>query len=263
MSSTVAFGFKGIPHISPRYKGDNYLAARSKMKKIFQQLGDVKKLYVNMDTGSGRVEIVSNDNLDLLNVVKMICNSPMRMIKFSWETPILEMKTEQDWLHPYKTWLFLDAEGTYEEIHSKSKKILDFQQMIHELEFQEREFEDQCEEWALQCELDEVLTSCYPEWDEEIILETNKRTHDMIIHFDTDNEDSEDEYDLIETFTPVCGKTDFTIQEICEHIRMLGATRGKMELSISELTQYFGQKREYKRVPKNNLDALFPKLSLK
>lgn len=263
MVSSTVFNFKGLPHISANYGGDKYVASRYKMKKAFEKLGSVKKLYVDMNTGSGKVTIENGENGDIVKVVEAICNSPTRMMKISWEQSFLKQESEQEWLLPYKAWLFLDVDGSFSEIKERCQERLDFEQMIHTLEYQkhldETEFDDFCEEWLLQCELDEVLTSCYADTEDEV-QESKKRTFEtMILDFDSDDEDSDDEdsddetqteYQLVETFTPVSGKTDFTIEEICEHIRMLSVTGGKTELSVDKLTEYFGQKREYKKVPK-------------
>ena len=257
MVSSTVFNFKGLPHISANYGGDKYVASRYKMKKAFEKLGSVKKLYVDMNTGSGKVTIENGENGDIVKVVEAICNSPTRMMKISWEQSFLKQESEQEWLLPYKAWLFLDVDGSFSEIKERCQERLDFEQMIHTLEYQkhldETEFDDFCEEWLLQCELDEVLTSCYADTEDEV-QESKKRTFEtMILDFDSDDEDSDDEtqteYQLVETFTPVSGKIDFTIEEICEHIRMLSATSGKTELSVENLTEYFGQKREYKKVP--------------
>lgn len=257
MVSSTVFNFKGLPHISANYGGDKYVASRYKMKKAFEKLGSVKKLYVDMNTGSGKVTIENGENGDIVKVVEAICNSPTRMMKISWEQSFLKQESEQEWLLPYKAWLFLDVDGSFSEIKERCQERLDFEQMIHTLEYQkhldETEFDDFCEEWLLQCELDEVLTSCYADTEDEV-QESKKRTFEtMILDFDSDDEDSDDEtqteYQLVETFTPVSGKSDFTIEEICEHIRMLSATSGKTELSVENLTEYFGQRREYKKVP--------------
>ena len=266
MVSTTIFGFKGLPHISEKYEGDKYLSSRYKIKKAFEKLGDIKKLYIDMNTGSGRVTIENITNQDNVKIVTAICNSPMRMIKFSWEQPILEMKSDKEWLLPYKAWLFLDVDGSYTEIKQRCQKKLDFEQMIHTLEYEkyldDTELEDEMNEWELQCQMDEILTSCHLDFEEDEIKKSRKRSYDtMIVDFDSEDE-SDDEYELVESFTPVSGKTDFTIEEICEHIRVLAITKGTNDLSVKQLTEYFGQKREFKKVSKSDLDTMFPKLSL-
>jgi len=272
-SSTVAFGFNGLPHISKNYKGDKYLASRNKIKKVFGKLGKVVKVYVNMDTGCGQIVVENENNSDIFKIVKAICDSPTRMLKFSWESPVLEMKTESTWLQPYKTWLFLGVDGTYSDISEKCKEKLDFEQMVHVLEYKQfsenMHFESLQEEWMLEQEIDEILTNCSPYLEEYENVEPKKRKHDMIIDLDDDDhsDDSDDEYELVETFSPVSGKSNFSIEEICEHIRMLGVTQSKNVLSIQELTRYFGQKREYKRVSKRSvktesLESEFPKCEI-
>lgn len=268
MVSSTIFGFKGLPHVSDNYQGDKYLSSRYKIKKVFEKLGNVKKLYVDMNTGAGKVTIENGENEDIVKIVTAICNSPMRMIKFSWEQPILEMKSDKEWLLPYKAWLLEDVDGSYSEIKDRCQPKLDFDEMVHTLEYQKHledtELEDLWDEWEFQCEIDEILTTCHLDFEEDEYIESRKRTFDsMVLEFDSEDEDSDVEYELVESFTPVSGKTNFTIEEICEHIRVLGATQGKDQLSINELTQYFGQKREYKKVPKNiDLESDFPKLSL-
>lgn len=268
MISTTSFGFKGLPHVSDNYKGDRYSATRYKIKKNLSKLGKVKKLYIDLNTGSGMFTLENDKNPEIMNIVTAICNSPSRMIKFSWEMPILKMKSEQDWLLPYKSWLFLNVEGSYTDIINTCKDSLEQEQQKCTEEYlqylDDNELEGLWNEWELQCQMDEILTTCHLDFQEDEYMESNKRSFEtMILEFDSEDEDSDDEeYDLVETFVPVSGKTEFTIQEICEHIRVLGACRGKDALTIKELTEYFGQKREYKKVPKTDLDVVFPKLSL-
>ena len=180
MVSSTVFSFKGLPHISANYGGDKYVASRYKMKQAFEKLGPVKKLYVDMNTGSGKVTIENSESGDILKVVEAICNSPTRMIKVSWEQSFLKQESEQEWLLPYKAWLFLDVDGSFSEIKERCQERLDFEQLVHVLEHQkyldETEFDDFCEEWLLQCEIDEVLTSCYADDDEEEIEQSNKRS---------------------------------------------------------------------------------------
>ena len=268
MISTTSFGFKGLPHVSDNYKGDRYSATRYKIKKNLSKLGKVKKLYIDLNTGSGMFTLENDKNPEIMNIVTAICNSPSRMIKFSWELPILKMKSEQDWLLPYKSWLFLNVEGSYTDIMNTCKDSLEQEQQKCTEEYlqylDDNELEGLWNEWELQCQMDEILTTCHLDFQEDEYMESNKRSFEtMILEFDSEDEDSDDEeYDLVETFVPVSGKTEFTIQEICEHIRVLGACRGKDALTIKELTEYFGQKREYKKVPKTKLEVEIPKLSL-
>ena len=81
MVTSTVFGFKGLPHISDKYQGDKYLASRHKIKKIFEKVGNVKSLYVDMNTGGGRVTIEASGND--IKIIEAICNSPMGMIKNS------------------------------------------------------------------------------------------------------------------------------------------------------------------------------------
>ena len=151
---------------------------------------------------------------------------------------------------PYKAWLFLDDERSYEGLKEKTRMRLEFEKALDYDDYLNREFEDEYEQWLLEQEIDEVLTNAYPDFEEDEEREDNERKRKYIINFeDSEDEEEEEAYELVETFTPVSGKSNFTIQEICEHIRMLAVCNGKNELSVSELTEYFGQKREYKKVP--------------
>lgn len=250
-SPIVAFKFKGLPYLSENYKGDKYSATRGKIKGIFSKIGGVKKLYVNMDAGFGRVELDTTNYQEITKLVVSIMKSPIRMIKFSWESPILEMKSEHERYLPHKAWLFLDSEKSYEELLEKSRIKLEFEKAMDYDEYLNRDFEDECEQWLLEQEIDEVLTNAYPDFEEDIKEEDEKKDKYIIDFEYSEDEEEEEAYELVETFTPVSGKTNFTIQEICEHIRMLAVCNGKDDLNVRELTEYFGQKREYKKVPVN------------
>jgi hypothetical protein len=245
----IAFKFKGLPYLSENYKGDKYAATRGKIKGVFSKIADVKKLYVNMDAGFGRVELDTTNYQEITKLVVAITKSPMKMIKFSWESPILEMKSEHEKYLPYKAWLFLDDERSYEGLQEKTRMRLEFEKALDYDDYLNREFEDEYEQWLLEQEIDEVLTNAYPDFEEDEEMEDNERKRKYIINFEESDDEEEEAYELVETFTPVSGKSNFTIQEICEHIRMLAVCNGKNELSVSELTEYFGQKREYKKVP--------------
>ena len=54
-SNTIVLGFNGLPYISGNYRGEKAFAQRAKVKRAFQQIGDVKRLFINSDTGSGNV----------------------------------------------------------------------------------------------------------------------------------------------------------------------------------------------------------------
>lgn len=283
----IAFGFKGLPlvHISENYKGTEQSSLRSKVKKSFLKYGNVRNLYINLDTGNGHVfiDISSSTSEEKSSIYKLrdtIFDSPMGMIKISWEQPLHNMKSDFERFLPYKSWLFNHHDGTYAEIKARHDEKLKIDQTIDMLQYQnylqEVEFEGEQEQWGLQCGIDEILTSCSPEYleYENTIIENRKRKYDeaLIIPYEdfesSDDEDFED-YELVESFSPVSGKTNFSIEEVSEHIRMLGVTTGKTELSIKELTHYFGQKREYKKIIKQknvlsstDLEVEFPKLSL-
>jgi hypothetical protein len=267
-SNIVNLGFSGIPYVSENYKGEKHFSERAKAKRSFQKIGEIKRLYIDANTGSGNVSLDISSSIgsgfvdtEICKIINAISNSPMGMIKFSWEQPFLGTKPEKDCFLPYKSWLFQHYDGSHSEIKARHQEKLDFEQMIHTLEYkkhlEETELKDLWDEWELRCEMDDILTSSIPDYIEieNAVIQSKKRSFDtMILEFDSDDDDSDDEtqaeYQLVETFTPVSGKTDFTIEEICEHIRMLSVTGGKTELSVDKLTEYFGQKREYKKVPK-------------
>ena len=261
-SATVTFGFKGLPYISQNYEGEKSFSQRAKVKRAFQKFGEIKRLYIDSNTGCGnvRIEVSSLPEVETLasKVIEAIGNSPLGMIKISWEQEFLDTTPEKDCFLPYKSWLFMNEQGSFSEIKAIHQEKLDFEQMVHQLEYEkyldDMEVENLWDEWILQCEIDEVLTSACPDWDEDEIIKTNKRKYDEALvipyeDFESSDEESDSEYELIETFTPVSGKTNFTIQEICEHIRLLAAASGQTSLSIDELVHHFGEKREYKRVP--------------
>lgn len=162
--SVFSFGFKGLPFCPDRYKfdGQSKYYIRRKIKRKFSTIGTIKKLYINEIKCFGRVliELDTDSQIKLMKIISAINNSPLRMLKFSWEQPILNMKTENQQLLPYKSWLFLEFYNSYE----KTLEILTFleknQEMLAVMEFnnflKEKEFEDSCEEWLLEQQIKEL-----------------------------------------------------------------------------------------------------------
>jgi len=149
-----SLGFEGLPYISPNYGGDKNVAIRAKIKKRLSTLGIIKKLFIDENKNNGRV-LLDIDNKN--PVISIINASPIKMLKFSWEQPILNMKTEKPLFSSHKAWLFLEVGGTAES----TEEILLFyrkkEKLISELEYEDylakTDFEDSYKDWILEQEI--------------------------------------------------------------------------------------------------------------
>ena len=79
------------------------------------------------------------------------------MLKFSWEQPILKMKTEKPLFSSHKAWLFLEVGGTAEKTEECLLFCRQKEKMISKIEYEEylakNDFEDAYEEWILEQEI--------------------------------------------------------------------------------------------------------------
>jgi hypothetical protein len=150
---SFVLGFKGLPYISPNYKGDKYFAARKKIKHVLSPLGTIKNLYVNEQEGFGRVFIDSEGSKELLTALSYINKSPTMMFKFSWEQSLLEMKTENSFLEKYKSWLFIEDNNSLEYTLNLLNKLVYEEKMKAKNEIENFLFENSCEEWLLNQEI--------------------------------------------------------------------------------------------------------------
>jgi len=145
-----SLGFEGLPYISPGYEGDKNVAMRAKIKNSLSTIGTIKKLFIDENKNNGRV-LLDIDNKN--KVISIINDSPLKMLKFSWEQPILKMKSEKPLFSPHKAWLFLEVGGTVE----KTEEILLFYQKKEELisliEYEDYLLKNDFEDWVLEQEI--------------------------------------------------------------------------------------------------------------
>jgi hypothetical protein len=159
MTFIISFGFKGLPYISPNYEGNKDYVIRAKIRKLLASLGTIKKLFININTKTGRVMIEMKEDCknNLEKTIRAINNAPLKMLKFSWEQPLLGMKTEKPYLSLYKSWLYLEANGSFEIIHNKLSNQINEEQLIHTEEYEvflkNMEVSDQCDQWLLENEI--------------------------------------------------------------------------------------------------------------
>lgn len=145
-----SLGFEGLPYISPKYGGDKNVAMRAKIKNSLSTIGTIKKLFIDENKNNGRV-LLDIDNKN--KVISIINDSPLKMLKFSWEQPILKMKSEKPLFSSHKAWLFLEVGGTVE----KTEEILLFYQKKEELisliEYEDYLLKNDFEDWVLEQEI--------------------------------------------------------------------------------------------------------------
>ena len=145
-----SLGFEGLPYISPGYGGDKNVAMRAKIKNSLSTIGTIKKLFIDENKNNGRV-LLDIDNKN--KVISIINDSPLKMLKFSWEQPILKMKSEKPLFSSHKAWLFLEVGGTVE----KTEEILLFYQKKEELisliEYEDYLLKNDFEDWVLEQEI--------------------------------------------------------------------------------------------------------------
>ena len=145
----------------------------------------------------------------------------------------------------------------------KYKKILDEDRQEKYLEYlgylDSTEFDQEAEIWLLQQEMEEILTNASFEDDVKIEIETERRCKRMIIEVESEDED---DWELVEEQHPVFGKESFTAEEICELIRVRAAQKGVNSLTVSDITEMFGQKRHYIKRRKVDISESIKNLTL-
>lgn len=151
MDSLIVLKFKGLPYISRYYQGSRYNAVRYKIKKAFSELGEVKKLFVSMSNNEGDVTLVLNDKI--LHIINTIEQSPIRMIRISWEQSIPNLENEDKHFIAHRAWLYNDTHKTFNEHQSQELDRINMAQIIDEQYYlnskKEDEYEDEYEEWIL------------------------------------------------------------------------------------------------------------------
>ena len=257
-SNTQTFSVKGLPYISKNFSGDKYSATRHKIRKWVEkefsiQRENIKRIYVNIETGDIQFTIdTTNWSKELSNMIR---KSPSGEIFFSWEQTIKDRKTEKDWLQPYKSSLYLtdmyssyDSLKTNREIVTSLYKEFDYPLIKKYLE--DREFEEECEMFLLQSEIDEILC----EEDEGNNLEdafsflsiSNKKRERGILMCSAEDLEVEPPYKRMNVSDTYVSEYEvWTPEKICEKIRFLNVC-GKINISFKDvdvLTKAFGQKR--------------------
>lgn len=258
-SNTQTFSVKGLPYISKNFSGDKYSATRHKIRKWIQkefniERENIKRIYVNIETGDIQFTIDTNNwSKELSNMIR---KSPAGEIFFSWEQTIKNRKTEKDWLQPYKSSLYLtDMYSSYDSLKTNREIVTslykDFDYPLIKKYLEDKEFEEECELFLMQSEIDEIL--CERECNDNLedafsflsISSNNKRGRDILVCSVEDltveppykKMNVRDTYDSeYEVWTP---------EKICEKIRFLNVC-GKINLSFKDvdvLTKAFGQKR--------------------
>lgn len=160
--SILSFGFKGLPYVPLEYRMDDQAGyyIRRKVKKFFYGLGIIKKLYINENERYGRILLELDGKRKTKQVIDAIKKSPTRMIKFSWEQPILKMKSEESYLLPYKSWLFLEIDNSFRKTVDILNQLVEKQETIANEEFdkfiEQEEFDIACQEWLIEQEILEL-----------------------------------------------------------------------------------------------------------
>lgn len=260
-SNTQTFSVKGLPYISKNFSGDKYSATRHKIRKWIEkefniQRENIKRIYVNIETGD--IQFTIDTNIWSKELSDMIRKSPSGEIFFSWEQMIKNRKTEKDWLQPYKSSLYLtdmyssyDSLKTNREIVTSLYKEFDFPIIKKYLE--DKEFEEECELFLLQSEIDEILC----EEDKELgnnledvfsflSISSNKKRVRGILTCSAEDLEVEPPYKKMNVSDTYDSEYEvWTPEKICEKIRFLN-TCGKINLSFKDidvLTKAFGQNR--------------------
>ena len=152
----LSFGFRGLPFNPKNYISENKYFIRKKIKSYLSSLGIIRKLYINENNNYGRFLLELEDENKGKLIEKVICainDSPIRMLKFSWEQPLLKMEKEESYLLPYKSWLFLEFDNSYEKTKQILNSLIRKQELLANVEFdkflKEEEFELACQEWLL------------------------------------------------------------------------------------------------------------------
>lgn len=160
--NTFSFGFTGLPYISPNYGGKENIAIRRKIRTRLDSIGTIKKLYIDENTKSGRIliELDNSKGVVLKKIISAINNAPLKAIKFSWEQPILNMKSEKAHLDNYKSWLFLEANGSFQLTKEKLHFLIQKEKLAASIELNQylykEEFENECELWLLEQNMKEL-----------------------------------------------------------------------------------------------------------
>ena len=267
MNATQSFAAKGLPYISKNFVGDRYSATRHKVRKWIEnefscEKKDIKRIYVNMDTADIQFTVDKNCTKSewVKQIENMIRKSPMGEIQISWEKDIKNTESEKDWLQPYKASLYLpDMYKSYEALKTNRELVMNlykqFDIPILQRYIQDQEFDNECEMFLLQNEIDEVL--CEKEETDEgvediasmlsdLTLKRKRDTDSRLIFGIQDIEPLTKKMCIEETFESE--KETWTPSEICEKIRLMQVC-GQIKIStedMKKITYAFGERRVLK-----------------
>lgn len=268
MASTT-FYCRGLPYISKSYKGDLYTAVRHKIKQFFCPLGDIQKLFVDMNAGFVSITIKDTVNGRSNEIKKILDSSDTNAMRFSWDLPIgSPHKREADFLQPHVSLMW---HSTPELPYKCTAEYRDNVLQVEMLDAFE-EFERQCDfeeiDALVRFEIEATQGEEIEEYDvgEEATSEItrNPMVIEMDVDEDTDDEDSDEEEDIVPRGN-ITSQTTFTLDQILEIVRAHKLLKHQEVYNATEIEQMFTGTIAHnvvKPTPSDDISDVFNGLSL-